>query len=180
VLIQRHAETTLLQLVREYPAVAVTGPRQSGKTTLVRTAFPDKTYVSLEDLDERRFATDDPRGLLGRHPDGAILDEVQRCPGLFSYLQTRIDQAKKKGLFILTGSQQFNLLSGIAQSLAGRVALIPLLPFALGELLAAKRAPTQLSELSFRGLYPPLYDGPQLAEIWYGNYMRTYIERDVR
>ena len=160
--------------------VAVTGPRQSGKTTLVRKAFPGKPYVSLEDLDERRFATDDPRGFLDRYPDGAILDEVQRCPELFSYLQTRADQARKKGLFVLTGSQQFNLLSGITQSLAGRVALIPLLPFALGELQAAKLAPTKLSELLFRGLYPPLYDDPQQAGIWYGNYMRTYIERDVR
>ena len=179
-LIQRHAEATLLQLTSEYPVVAVTGPRQSGKTTLVRKAFPDKPYVSLEDLDERQFATDDPRGFLSRYPDGAILDEVQRCPGLFSYLQTRLDQAKKKGLFVLTGSQQFNLLTGITQSLAGRVALIPLLPFALGELQAAKMAPKKLSELLFRGLYPPIYDGQQQAGIWYGNYMRTYIERDVR
>lgn len=179
-LIRRHAEATLLQSAREYPVVAVTGPRQSGKTTLVRKVFPDKPYVSLEELDERQFAADDPRGFLGRYPDGAIFDEVQRCPELFSYLQTRIDLAKKKGLFVLTGSQQFNLLSGITQSLAGRVALIPLLPFALSELQAAKMAPKELSELLFRGLYPPMYDGPQQAGIWYGNYMRTYIERDVR
>ena len=179
-LIRRHADATLLQLASEYPVVAVTGPRQSGKTTLVRKAFPDKPYVSLEDLDERQFATDDPRGFLSRYPDGAILDEVQRCPGLFSYLQTRLDQAKKKGLFVLTGSQQFNLLTGITQSLAGRVALIPLLPFALGELQAAKMAPKTLSELLFRGLYPPIYVGQQQAGIWYGNYMRTFIERDVR
>ena len=98
---------------RSTPVVAVTGPRQSGKTTLVRKAFPGKHYVSLEDLDEREFATDDPRGFLGRYPDGAILDEVQRCPELFSYLQTRLDQAKKNGQFVLTGSQQFNLLSGL-------------------------------------------------------------------
>jgi predicted AAA+ superfamily ATPase len=123
-LVRRHAEATLLQLAREYPVVAVTGPRQSGKTTLVRKAFPDKPYVSLQHLDERQFATDDPRGFLGRYPDGAILDEVQRCPELFSYLQTRLDQAKRKGLFVLTGSQYFNLLSGITQSLAGRVASI--------------------------------------------------------
>lgn len=179
-LIRRHAEATLLQLARAYPIVAVTGPRQSGKTTLVRKAFPNKPYVSLEDLDEGQFATDDPRGFLSRYPDGAILDEVQRCPGLFSYLQTRLDQARKKGLFVLTGSQQFNLLSGITQSLAGRVALIPLLPFALSELQAANVAPKALAELLFRGLYPPIYDGPQQAGIWYGNYVRTYIERDVR
>lgn len=179
-LIKRHAEATLLQLAREYPVVAVTGPRQSGKTTLVRKTFPDKPYVSLEDLDQRQFATDDPRGFLSNYPDGAILDEVQRSPGLFSYLQTRLDQAKKKGLFVLTGSQQFDLLSGITQSLAGRIALLPLLPFALGELQAAKLAPTALSELLFRGLYPPIYAGIEQAGIWYGNYVRTYIERDVR
>ena len=179
-LIPRQAEATLLQLAGEYPVVAVTGPRQSGKTTLVRKAFPDKPYVSLEDLDERQLAGDDPRGFLGRYPDGAILDEVQRCPELFSYLQTRIDQVRRKGLFVLTGSQQFNLLSGISQSLAGRVALIPLLPFALGELQAARKAPQKLSELLLRGLYPPIYDGREQAGIWYGNYMRTYIERDVR
>ncbi len=179
-LIQRHAEATLLRLARDYPVVAVTGPRQSGKTTLVRKAFPRKPYVSLEDLDERHFATDDPRGFLSRYPDGAILDEVQRCPGLFSYLQTRLDQARIKGQFVLTGSQQFNLLSGITQSLAGRVALIPLLPFALGELQAAKMAPKTLTELLFNGLYPPIYDGRERAGIWYGNYVRTYIERDVR
>lgn len=179
-LIPRQAEATLLQLAGEYPAVVITGPRQSGKTTLVRKAFPDKPYVSLEDLDERQLAGDDPRGFLGRYPDGAILDEVQRCPALFSYLQTRIDQVRRKGLFVLTGSQQFNLLSGISQSLAGRVALIPLLPFTLGELQAARKAPKELSELLLRGLYPPIYDGRQHAGIWYGNYMRTYIERDVR
>jgi uncharacterized protein len=134
----------------------------------------------LEDLDERQFATDDPRGFLGRYPDGAILDEVQRCPELFSYLQTRLDQAKKKGLFVLTGSHQLNLLSGITQSLAGCVALISLLPFALGELQAAKLAPKTFSGLLFRGLYPPVYDGSQQAGIWYGIYMRTYIKCDVR
>lgn len=179
-LIPRHAEAALLRLAGEYPVVAVTGPRQSGKTTLVRKVFPDRPYVSLEDLDEREFATVDPRGFLGRYPDGAILDEVQRCPALFSYLQTRVDQARRKGLFILTGSQQFNLVSGIAQSLAGRVALIPLLPFALTELQAAKVAPKNLSDLLFKGLYPPVYDGHRQPGIWYGNYVRTYIERDVR
>lgn len=139
-IIRRNAETTLLQLARQYPVVAVTGPRQSGKTTLVRRAFPEEAYVSLEDLNERQFATDDPRGFLSRYPDGAILDEVQHCPGLFSYLQTRLDRATKKGLSVLTGSQQFNLLSEITQSLAGRVALIPLLPFALSKLHRASAA----------------------------------------
>src|SRR3990172_6053023 len=179
-LIHRDAESALLRLAREYPVVAVTGPRQSGKTTLVRGAFPDKPYVSLEDLDERDAATADPRGFLARYPDGAVLDEVQRCPALFSYLQTHLDQARRKGLFILTGSQQFDLLSGITQSLAGRVGLLVLLPFSLPELQAAGRAPKKLSELLFQGLYPPIYDAHPQSGPWYGNYVRTYLERDVR
>ncbi len=155
-LIRRDAQNTLLRLAREYPVVAVTCPRQSGKTTLVTSAFPDKPYVSLEDLDEREAASVDPRGFLARYPNGAVLDEVQRCTALFSHLQTHLDQTRRKGLFILTGSQQFNLLSGITQSLAGRVGLLVLLPFSLPELQRAGRAPKRLSEL--------LFDGRQ---IWY-------------
>jgi len=112
--IARPAETTLKKLAKSYPAVVVTGPRQSGKTTLTQVVFPDKPYVSLEDLDAREFATNDPRGFLNRYPDGAILDEVQRCPDLFSYLQSHLDAIKKMGVFVLTGSQQFGLLSGLS------------------------------------------------------------------
>lgn len=179
-LIPRDAAATLRQAAREYPVVAVTGPRQSGKTTLVREVFAHKPYISLEDLDEREAASVDPRGFLARYPDGAVLDEVQRAPALFSYLQTRVDQARKRGLFVLTGSQQFGLTSSITQSLAGRVALVPLLPFTLGEVQAAGAAPKQLDELLFQGLYPPLYDIDLHAGNWYGNYIRTYLERDVR
>ena len=178
--IARDAAATLRQTAREYPVVAVTGPRQSGKTTLVREVFAHKPYTSFEDLDEREAASVDPRGFLARYPDGAVLDEVQRVPALFSYLQTRIDQARKRGQFVLTGSQQFDLTSRITQSLAGRVALVPLLPFTLGELQAAGAAPRRLNELLFRGLYPPLYDIDLHAGNWYGNYIRTYLERDVR
>ena len=119
-LIPRTAQPILKKLAKSYPAVIVTGPRQSGKTTLTQTVFPNKSYVSLEDLDTREFATQDPRGFLNQYPDGAILDEVQRCPDLFCYLQSRLDATKKMGTFILTGSQQFGLLSGVSQSLAGR------------------------------------------------------------
>ncbi len=160
--------------------VAITGPRQSGKTTLARSAFAEKPYVSLEDLDERDFASQDPRGFLDRFPDGAVLDEVQRCPDLLSYLQTRVDEDGRTGLFVLTGSQQFDLLARMTQSLAGRVALVPLLPFSLQELQGADLAPESLEKLLFQGLYPPVHDRGLDPRIWYGNYVRTYLERDVR
>lgn len=179
-LVPRAAEPTVRSLTKGYPVVAITGPRQSGKTTLVREMFADRPFVSLEDLDERALATDDPRGFLARFPDGAVLDEVQRAPDLFSYLQTRVDDDGRTGLFVLTGSQQFDLLSGISQSLAGRVALVRLLPFALSELHEPARAPARLEDLLFQGLYPPIHDRGLDPAVWYGSYVRTYVERDVR
>ena len=179
-LIPRTAEKILTALSKSYPALVVTGPRQSGKTTLSQIVFPNKPYVSLEELDMRDFATNDPRGFLNQYPDGAILDEVQRCPNLFSYLQSRLDEDKRMGLFILTGSQQFGLISGISQSLAGRVAKISLLPFSLHELQEAKKAPETIEALLFKGLYPPIHDRALAPHIWYNNYIGTYLERDVR
>jgi len=179
-MITRTAHDTLLRLARGFPVLAITGPRQSGKTTLARAVFPDKPYLSLEDPDIRRLAESDPRGLLSRFPDGAILDEVQRAPLLFSYLQTRTDQAQRPGSFVLTGSQQFGLLSGISQSLAGRVGLVQLLPFTMGELRTAGKLPEDLDEVLFRGAYPALYDRDLAPADWHGNYVNTYVERDVR
>jgi len=179
-IINRTAEKTLKKLAKSYPALVVTGPRQSGKTTITRKVFSDKPYVSLEDLDIREFATQDPRGFLEQYSDGAIFDEVQRVPEIFSYLQTKIDSSKKMGRFILTGSQQFDLISGITQSLAGRVARISLLPFSYEELQTGKKAPKTIEELMFKGLYPPIYDRKIDPNIWYDNYVNTYIERDVR
>lgn len=179
-MITRDAETTLRELAQGYPVVAITGPRQSGKTTLTRTVFSDKPYVSLEEPDHREFADEDPRGFLARYQDGAILDEVQRCPDLFSYLQGRLDQAGRPGMFILTGSQQFGLLAGITQTLAGRVALLHLLPFALKELVAGGLSPRSLDESLFTGLYPPVHDRRLAPAVWYANYVQTYVERDVR
>ena len=179
-MIPRQAQPTLLQLAKGYPILALTGPRQSGKTTLARTTFPDRPYVSLEDPDTRTFAEEDPRGFLARYPDGAILDEAQRGPALFSYLQTRVDTDQRMGQFVLTGSQQFGLLSNITQTLAGRVGLIQLLPFALQELLDAGAPVGSLDDLLWAGLYPPLHDRNLAPEQWFANYVMTYVERDVR
>ena len=178
--VPRDASNTLRRLAAAFPVVAVTGPRQSGKTTLVQKCFAGAPYVSLEDLDQREFATQDPRGFLAQFPDGAVLDEVQRCPGVLSYLQGIVDRDRRMGLFILTGSQQFDLLAGVTQSLAGRVALLPLLPFSLGELEAAGVAAPRLEEHLFTGAYPPIHDRKLEPGLWYGNYVSTYLERDVR
>ncbi len=179
-MITRKALAVLQQLARGYPFVALTGPRQAGKTTLSRMAFPDKPYVSLEDPDNREFAASDPRRFLALYPDGAILDEAQRCPELFSYLQTRADADGRMCLYVLTGSQQFGLLSGISQSLAGRVGLVQLLPFSCEELQAAGELPETLDALLYKGSYPPLYDRSLSPAQWYAGYVATYLERDVR
>lgn len=179
-MIARKALTTIIELAKGYPFIALTGPRQSGKTTLSRTAFPDKPYISLEDPDTREFAASDPRRFLARYPDGAILDEAQRSPELFSYLQTISDMDGRMGLYILTGSQQFGLLSGISQSLAGRVGMVQLLPFSSGELQSAGRLPETIDALLYAGSYPPLYDRPLSPLQWYAGYVTTYLERDVR
>lgn len=179
-MIPRAATQTLLHLAQGYPILAITGPRQSGKTTLAKATFAEKRYISLEDPDERLFATEDPRGFLARFPDGAILDEAQHCPALFSYLQTLVDNKRQMGQFVLTGSQQFGLMSNISQTLAGRVGLVQVLPFSLSELQHAGIVVRQLDELLYRGLYPPLYDRDLEPAHWFSNYVMTYVERDVR
>ncbi len=178
-MLKRAAAAALCRLARHYPLVALTGPRQSGKTTLARAAFPRKPYVSLEDLDVREFAERDPRGFLAQFSSGAVLDEAQRAPGLFSYLQTSVDRIRAPGRFILTGSQQFGLLSDITQTLAGRVGLIHLLPFSLVE-LSGRYAPRTVEHLLWQGLYPPVIDRRIPPANWYADYTATYLERDVR
>jgi len=177
-MIKREAESELINLSRQFKAVAVVGPRQSGKTTLTRHVFSDKPYVSLENPDIRRFAMDDPRGFLSQYAAGAVIDEVQRVPELFSYLQQILDEDETKGKFILTGSNNFLLQENISQSLAGRIAYLYLLPFTVSEL--AEKEKTSLQALIYKGLYPPLFDQAAEPDKWYSNYIRTYIERDVR
>ncbi len=177
-------ERRLLPVARKclegFPIVALTGPRQSGKTTLARVLGASRPYASLEDPDTREYALEDPRGFLSQFPDGAVLDEVQRCPSLFSYLQGVVDADRRMGRFILTGSQQFGLVEAITQSLAGRVALLHLLPFSLTELQAANCAPTSLDALLGGGLFPPVHDRPVEPAAWLKSYVATYLERDVR
>ncbi|MBP9726264.1 MAG: ATP-binding protein [Gammaproteobacteria bacterium] len=179
-MLAREAEVTLLLKASYYPIIAIIGPRQAGKSTLAKKLFPQKPYCSLEDWDNRQFATDDPRRFLAQFHQGAILDEVQHCPALFSYLQTLVDQQQEKGLFILTGSQQFSLMANLTQSLAGRVGLIQLLPFTLTELQQGQYAPAEIEPLLFNGCYPPIYDKKIPSPYWMSDYVMTYLERDVR
>ncbi len=179
-MIPRDAEPTLRELAKGYPVLALTGPRQSGKTTLVRAVFASHPYVSLENPVQREFAQNDPQGFLNTYADGAVIDEAQRCPELFAWLQGVVDQQQRRAHFILTGSQQFGLLSGITQSLAGRVALLNLLPFTAGELRRAGLLPESLDLAITQGGYPPIHDRQLDPGIWFANYVQTYIERDVR
>lgn len=177
---KREAEKMVKRYAKQFRALAIVGPRQSGKTTLSREVFPRKAYVSLENPDERLFAARDPRGFLRRFKNGAILDEAQRAPELFNYLQQILDNTKKDGLFILTGSNNFLIQSSISQSLAGRIGYIDLLPLTLSEIGQFDKKPGSLSEYIFYGSYPELYDKKRLPEVWYPSYIRTYIERDVK
>lgn len=177
---ERQLTRTLHRLAASFPVVAITGPRQSGKTTLSRACFAEKPYVSLEDPIERAFAQEDPRGFLARFVNGAIFDEAQRWPDLFSLLQGLVDQDRRPGRYILTGSQQFGLLSGVSQSLAGRVGLTRLLPLSLAELPSETLARFNLDQLMLQGLYPAPHAYSIPHADWYASYVATYVERDVR
>ncbi|GAB4040341.1 ATP-binding protein [Spirosoma gilvum] len=179
-MVNRIAEAKLQKLANTFKVVALTGPRQSGKTTLAKKLFQNKPYISLENPDARQFALQDPRGFLNSYPQGAILDEVQRTPDLFSYLQEVIDGSAQKGMFILTGSNNFLLQQSISQTLAGRVAHLFLLPFSVEELTEAKWLPESDNTLMLTGFYPPVYDQYIPSSDWSLNYIRTYIEKDVR
>ena len=178
----RTATSLLGQLARGFPVIAITGPRQSGKSTLARETFARHPYVTLEDPDTRSVALADPRRFLARFPNGAVLDEVQRAPELLSYLQGRVDAAQRMGEFVVTGSQQFGLMDGITQSLAGRVGMLQLLPLSHAELRQSASAGASLEESLWRGGYPALH--AQFRELqpqtWFASYVATYLERDVR
>lgn len=185
-MLKRMLEPSLKLSASEYPIVAILGPRQSGKTTLAIHTFPQHNYVSLEDLDVREHALRDPRDFLEiyRNSYGMIIDEAQHVPSLFSYLQTIVDREKKRGFFILTGSQNFSLNASITQSLAGRISILTLLPLSIEELKNNQSLPATIESTMFQGLYPSIYANDQLPQPrsaqWYTNYIRSYIEKDVR
>lgn len=178
--IVRNLAKKLEELAGYYPVVTVTGPRQSGKSTLCRATFPSKPYVSLEPLDTRSRALEDPRGFLAEHPDGAILDEVQHAPDLASYLQVEVDRDPRVGRFILTGSENFALSHAVSQSLAGRSGVLHLLPPSLDELRRFENAPRTLTETLWSGSYPRIHDQRIPADRWLADYVTTYVQRDVR
>ncbi|MGV8059735.1 MAG: ATP-binding protein [Smithellaceae bacterium] len=177
-MINRTIEQVLLDLAKQYPVVTITGPRQSGKTTLCRKVFPDLKYVNLEAPDTRAFAIEDPRGFLAANRGGVIIDEIQRAPDLLSYIQTIVDNEATPGQFILTGSQQLEVMNNISQSLAGRTALLKLLPLSLSELKLMPSA--SIDHLLFTGFYPRIHDKALNPTQALGDYLETYVERDLR
>jgi len=179
-MIERQLKPKLIELSEKYPIITLTGPRQSGKSTLLKTTFPDYDYVSLEDMDTRLFAQDDPRGFIATYPEKTIIDEAQRVPQLFSYIQTHVDSLNKEGVYLLAGSHNFLLMEAIGQSLAGRTALLKLLPFSHAELAGAGVLPETVDEQIFTGAYPRLYDKNIAPGDFYPYYIQTYVERDVR
>jgi predicted AAA+ superfamily ATPase len=178
-MIKRDIEPVLKELSKQYPVVTITGPRQSGKTTLCRNTFPDYTYINLEAIDIRQFAIDDPRGFLAQYNKYVIFDEIQRAPELLSYLQTIIDERKEPGQFILTGSQQFEVMSNISQTLAGRTALLKLLPFSISEIKGHYDLGS-IDKVILTGFYPRIYDLSLNPTQALGDYIVTYVERDLR
>ncbi len=195
-MIKRILSAKLAEAAKQYPVLTITGPRQSGKTTLVRAVFKDCPYVSLEDPDNAQIAQDDPRGFLGQYPDKLIIDEAQRVPKLFSYIQTIVDSENRPGRFILTGSHNFLLMEKVTQSLAGRCAIFHLLPLSRAELhgnscldiestdkppqTKTDKSPKDLYEMLFAGFYPRIYDWHLEPQEWLQDYVHSYIERDVR
>jgi len=178
--IERNLQRLVVEAASYYPIVTITGPRQSGKTTLCRAAFPDKPYVSLEPLDARAYALGDPRGFLHEYADGAILDEIQNTPELLSYIQADVDARPDLGRYILTGSQHLGLSEAVAQSLAGRTAVLHLLPPTLDELARFELPARNLFETLWAGAYPRIYDRQIPPDRFLSDYVTSYVQRDVR
>ncbi len=179
-MIERALSEKLLAMAGSFPVVSLTGPRQSGKSTLVKAAFPEYRYASLEDPDTRAFAQEDPRSFLGHYDDRVIIDEAQRAPELFSYIQGIVDAQDMPGRYILSGSQNFLLMNSISQSLAGRTAVLHLLPLSYSELRAAGLAPASVDDCLFSGGYPRIYAHALSPADFFPSYIATYLERDVR
>jgi predicted AAA+ superfamily ATPase len=178
-MIERQMSNSLKKAATEYPVLLVHGPRQSGKTTLCRSIFSDKPYVSMENIDTRSRALDDPRGFFEGYPDGAILDEIQKAPALLSYMQQIVDEKKRNGMFILTGSDNFSLRQVTSQSLAGRIALFTLLPFSMEEIVSQEWLNDVDSRILYGG-YPRLVTEKPERSFFFRNYIGSYVERDVR
>lgn len=181
--VPRKAKDALLRLAGQFPVVGITGPRQSGKTTLAQMTFPDKKYVSLDDKELRTLAASNPKDFLAAFPDGVIIDEAQKVPEIFDAVKLFVDSHKHEpGKYILTGSSQFKLKENMTDSLAGRAAFLQLLPFSLGELKDAKLIPQSPYDLIFKGFYPPLYDSEKhfIPDDWFESYIDTYLDLDVK
>jgi len=179
IIVDRDIEPSIIALAAQYPVITITGPRQSGKTTLAKKLFPEKLYINLENPDQRELAKQDPRAFLHQIRNGAVLDEIQRAPEILSYLQEMIDAHPIKGHYVLTGSNHFTLLDSVTQSLAGRTVLLKLLPLTIGE-IAAKTGKFSTDDLILHGFYPGVYSGKLNPTIAYRSYYETYIERDLR
>lgn len=179
-MIQRHVSPIVIDLSRQYPVLSITGPRQSGKTTLARTLFSKHQYVNFEDLETLSLARQDPKGFLNRYTSPVIFDEVQKVPELLSYIMVNVDEDPTPGRFILTGSQNFSLSQAVSQSLAGRVGNVTLLPFSIQELKKSKNLHTDYLKQIITGFYPRIYSTNMTARNLYNDYIATYIERDVR
>lgn len=179
-IINRNLAEKIRNSAREFPSVTLTGPRQSGKTTLCKALFPKHPYASLEAADVRAFAIEDPIRFLAQFPEGAVIDEVQRVPDILSYLQVKIDENRKPGRWILTGSQNFTLLESVNQSLAGRTAVYNLLPLTFDEILLFGSPVDNLEQTIFSGAYPNIFALDMDPAEWFRSYVTTYLERDVR
>jgi len=179
-MIKRELSNKLIYYASIYPVVSITGPRQSGKTTLVKQTFSDYEYITLEDIDTRNIAINDPKTILETKAKGLVIDEIQRVPELFSYIQGIVDKTNKAGQFIITGSQNFLLMENISQTLAGRIAILKLLPFSIEELKNTDKFSGNFTNAIYNGAYPRIYDKNILAKDFYPFYIQTYVERDVK